>query len=357
MSEAVPSTSQIPLFALYPSLEPTLPRVPLCRLPTGVERAEKIEGEAGTGPLYVKRDDQSAPEYGGNKARKLEWVLGCAQQRGATRVMTFGGLGTNHGFATAFYAARLGIACELVLVDQPLTDAVRRRLLLQQAAGARLFYGRNIPQTALVALARLARHPRTRIIPAGGSSTWGTLGFVNAGLELAQQIEAGQVPEPARLYVACGTGGTAVGLALGLALARLRTQVVAVLVTDILAPSRSHLLRLGRRTLALLRRAGAEIGDSAFELRIDLDHGFVGSGYGHPTPAGVSAVRWAEQLGDLRLDGTYTGKALAALLARERGRDEPVLFWNSYAARDPELVLPDWRSLPRSFHRFFQEAV
>ncbi len=349
------SSSQTPLYAAYPSVERTLPRVSLCRLPTPLDRAEKIERELGTGPLYIKRDDQSAPEYGGNKARKLEFLLGRAQERGVSRVMTFGGLGTNHGFATAFYAGRLGLACELVLVHQPVSDAVRRRLRLHQAAGARLFYGGNVAGTALIALARLARHPRSFVIPVGGSNAWGTLGFVNAGLELASQIGTGLVPEPARIYVACGSGGTASGLALGLALSGVRTRVVAVLVNDILPPSPASLLRLARRTQAVLRRAGAAIEDAARELRIEFEAGFVGPGYGHPTSEGAAALRAAEQLEGLRLDGTYTSKAFAALLERERGRDDPILFWNTYAAREPGLALPGWRQLPASFHRFFRE--
>jgi len=348
-------SERLPLYAAYPSLEAALPRLPLCQLPTPLERAEKIERELATGPLYIKRDDRSAPEYGGNKARKLEFLLERAQQRGATRVLTFGGLATNHGFATAFYAARLGLACELVLVDQPLSDAVRRRLRLHQAAGARLFYGHNVAGTALIALARLARHPRTFLIPVGGSNVWGTLGFVNAGLELARQIEAGSAPAPARVYVACGSGGTAAGLALGLALSGLQTRVVAVLVNHILPPSPALLQRLVRRTQALLQRAGAAIEGAAPEVRIELEAEYLGAGYGHPTPASTQALAAAEQLENLRLDGTYTAKAFAALLERERGREDPIVFWNSYAAHEPELALPHWRELPSSFHRFFRK--
>ena len=345
--------SQIPLFALYPELEPVLARVPLCQLPTPVERAEKMEQEAGTGPLYIKRDDCSAPEYGGNKPRKLEWLLGRAQERGASRVMTFGGLATNHGFATTLYATRLGLDCELILVDQPASAAVRRRLRLHQAAGARLFYGRNVAGTAFVALTRLVRHPRTFIIPVGGTSPRAMLGLVNAGLELGQQIEAGALPEPARVYLACGSGGTAAGLALGLALAGLHTRVVAVLITDILAPSQSSLQRMARRTLKLLRRSAGAVATPALEDRIELETGFIGPGYGHATREAEAAQHTLERLEDLILDGTYTGKAFAALLARERGRNEPILFWHSYSAHEPELALPDWRRLPRSFHRFF----
>ncbi len=342
---------------LSASLERAAPRVSLCTLPTPLEHAEKIERELGTGPLFIKRDDRSAPEYGGNKARKLEFLLGRVRQRGASRLLTFGGLGTNHGFATAYYARRLGLACELVLVDQPLSDAVRHRLLLHQAAGARLFYGRNVSGTVLVALARLARHPRTALIPVGGSNAWGTLGFVNAGLELAWQVADGLMPEPTRVYVACGSGGTAAGLALGLALAGLRTRVVPVLVNHIVPPTPASILRLARRTQGVLRRAGVVKEDVARGLRVDFEAGFLGPGYGHATPESTSALRAAEQLEGVRLDPTYTAKALAALAERERGRRDPIVFWNTYAGQMPELDLAPWRSLPSSFHRFFQEKA
>jgi D-cysteine desulfhydrase len=216
------------LVGRFPQIAERVSRVPLCDLPTPVVRAEKLEAEARLGPLYVKRDEATARPYGGNKPRKLEWVLGDAQARSISRVMTFGGLGTNHGLATALYAARLGMACDLVLVDQPVDDHVRRRLREHVAAGASIHYGRSVFGTAVRALGLLARHPRTLVIATGGSSLRGVLGFIDAGLELADQIRRGELPEPARIYVAVGTGGTVAGLAAGLSLAGVRSLVVGV---------------------------------------------------------------------------------------------------------------------------------
>ncbi len=348
---------ELPLLCRYPRVAARLPRVPLCRLPTPVTRAEKIEREARTGPLYVKRDDQSAELYGGNKPRKLEWILARARSRGASRVLTFGGLGTNHGLATTLYAARLGMACELILFAEPVTDAVRRRLLQQQAAGARLFWGGSVVGSTGVGLVRWLRHPRSFVVRPGGSCARGVLGFVNAGLELAEQIAAGVLPEPARLYVACGTGGSAAGLALGLALAGAKTRVIAVRVSDVLPPPRASLRRSAGRAFRLLKRSGADLKDDLPELALELERGFMGSGYGQTTPEGEAAFRLAEQLEGLRLDPTYTAKAFAALLGRERGGTEPVLFWNTYAAREPDLKLPEPSELPRAFQRFFRDPA
>ncbi|MFQ5514565.1 MAG: 1-aminocyclopropane-1-carboxylate deaminase/D-cysteine desulfhydrase [Myxococcota bacterium] len=349
-------TRSIPLFTRHPELGSGFDRFPLCELPTPVARLEKLEREAGTGPIWVKRDDLSASPYGGNKARKLEWLLARARSRGATRVLTFGGLGTNHGLATALYAKRLDLRCELVLAHQPVSDAVRKRLLVFHALGARIFYGGSVAGSVRIALGRILRHPRTYVVPVGGSSAHGTLGFVNAGLELAEQVARGELPTPARLYIACGSGGSAAGLALGLALAGLATRVVAVLVTDLLPPSSSSLRRRVGCSLALLRRRGAKVTARDAVVALELETGFVGGGYGMPSEAAERARVQAAALEELVLDPTYSAKALAALLEREQGRQEPLLFWNTYAPYDCPMELPDWKSLPRPFHRFFREA-
>jgi D-cysteine desulfhydrase len=329
------STRVALLHQRWPALVAALRRAPLCELPTPVTRAEKLEAELGCGPLYVKRDERSAALYGGNKPRKLEWILGDALARGRSRLLTTGALGTNHGLATALYARALGLRCELVLVPQPMTDAVRRRADELREAGARVFRARNVPHAALLVIARLARHPGTAYVPTGGSNALGVVGFVEAGLELAAQVAEGALPAPARVYVAVGSGGSAAGLAAGLALAGLRTRVVAVLVTDVLPPAHAKLVRLARAALRRLARAGAALDPDAFAAEVarslELDRDHVGAGYGHATAEAESAARAALEREGLELDPTYTAKALAALAARERGAREPVVFWNSYA--------------------------
>ncbi len=354
------STKEPALFARWPVLGGTLPRTPLCSLPTPVVRAEKLEAELGVGPLYVKRDEQSASLYGGNKPRKLEWILGDALARGRRRVITTGAYGTNHGLATALFARQLGLACELVLAPQPVTDAVRARLLELYAAGAELFHARSLGHAVLVVMARVARHPRMVYLPTGGSNPRGVLGFIDAGLELAAQVRAGALPEPARVYVALGSGGSAAGLAAGLALAGLRTRVVAVLVTQRIPLPAALATRLARRALRLLARAGAGFDPRAIDVaaQLEIEPRFLGRGYGFPTPAADALVRQATGLEGITLERTYTGKALAALAERERGGREPVVFWNSYAGRLP--VAPTGsrpEDLPPAFRRLFEAAA
>ncbi len=188
-----------------------LPRVPLTTLPTPVEPLERLAHASGIASLWIKRDDVSGTLYGGNKPRKLELLLGAARARGRRRVLTFGAIGTHHGLATAVCARAAGLDTTLVLVPQPVTPHVQRCLLLLHGCGAELHLANGVLDAARRALAILARG-RLRgepleLIPTGGTSSLGALGYVNAGLELAEQVRGGLLPEPAAIFVALGSGG------------------------------------------------------------------------------------------------------------------------------------------------------
>jgi len=352
------------LLRAYPGLRAGLPRHPALRGPTPVDPL-RLPGFPD-GALWIKRDERSCPLYGGNKPRKLEWILGRALARGARRLVTTGGLGTNHGLATAILGRDAGLATTLVLVRQPVSEAVRRALLLQAAYGATQVYGANVPGAALGVLrvlgASALRGERPSLVPTGGSSALGCVGFVSAALELAEQVRAGLLPAPRRIYAPVGSGGTLAGLVAGLRLAGLATRVVGVLVTDILPPSPARLTALARATLRLLHRRDPSvptpgIGSHDFELVRDE----LGPGYGAPTPAAERAVRVAAEAG-LALETTYTGKCLAALLARagEVSPAEPVLFWNTYNAVDVAAlapVAPDPARLPPRLRRLLEAAL
>jgi len=348
------------LFRAYPELRAWLPRHPILTGPTPVE-ALPLAG-VPEGVLFVKRDEHSSPLYGGNKPRKLEWILGAALARGSRHLVTTGGLGTHHGLATTILARDAGLRTTLVLVMQPVTAEVQHSLLLHAAWGAQLRWGRNLPGAAAQVLRALAvataRGERPLLVPPGGSSASGQFGFVSAALELAEQVRAGQLPEPAELYVAVGSGGTHAGLVAGLALAGLRTRVVGVLVTDILPPSPRKLARMARSTLRELQRRlpglpQPEIQESDF----DFVRSQLGPGYGAVTPAARAAVAAAAAQG-LEIETTYTGKCLAALIDRTRRQGAPrgpILFWNTFNAVDVEKSAPaplDPRALPRSLRRF-----
>ncbi|HEY3358749.1 MAG TPA: pyridoxal-phosphate dependent enzyme [Polyangia bacterium] len=309
-----------------------IPWLELGRFPTPVEPAGALGRELGV-ELWIKRDDLAASGYGGNKVRKLEPLLAAARERGARRVITVGGLGSNHVVATAFHARAAGLACEALLVPQPLTPLTRANLRAALALGARLLPAPGWAQApgALLALARRLGRDAVVIGP-GGSSPLGTLGYVAAALELEEQVRGGTCPAPAALYVALGSGGTAAGLLAGLAQTALPTRVVAVRVVHPALAGRWPTLLLARRTLALLRRHGARPAE-VDPARLTIAGEQLGPGYGAPTAAAVAAVARAAAAG-LVLETTYTGKTLAALIARAAAAPGPVLFWDTFSSAD-----------------------
>jgi len=356
--------SALALVRHYPGLT-ALPRHALTSLPTPVASLERLANRVALGPLWIKRDDVSGPLYGGNKPRKLEWLLGAARARGRRGVITFGGIGTHHGLATALCARDAGMHCVLVMMPQPVTPHVQQCLRLHHASGAEMHLAGSVAGIVATSLRRcgraiLAGEPLA-IIPTGGTSATGAIGYVNAAFELADQIRAGALPEPAAIVVPLGSGGTVAGLMLGCRLAGLRSRIIGVLVTDILPPSGQRLARLARATLGRLRA----LDDSLPEVQVTaqdltIERHFLGAGYGAVTDAGSAAAELLVESEGVQLEPTYTAKAFAALLdlaARAEWRGRPLLFWNTYSSVDPAAALsplPEWRQLPAPFHRFFQ---
>ncbi|MBX3025411.1 pyridoxal-phosphate dependent enzyme [bacterium] len=358
------ATADLALVRRFPAIHRGLRRHPLCALPTPVAPLERLARARGLGPLWIKRDDASCALYGGNKPRKLEWLLGAAVARGRRAVMTFGGIGTHHGLATAICAHDAGLRTVLVLLPQPVTAHVRRCLLLHHAFGCEMHLAESVPGVAAIALRRLAQGVRQReplaVIPTGGTSALGSIGYVNAACELADQVRAGLLPEPAAIFVAVGSGGTLAGLQLGLRLAGLRSTLVGVLVTDILPPSPRRLASLARGAFRRLRRVAPSLPRTPIRpAEIVIERAYVGDGYGAVSDAGVAAQRLLADSEGIALETTYTAKTMAAMLdlaARPPYRDRPLLFWNTYSSVDPGAALPrlpDWRELPPAFHRFF----
>lgn len=350
MSEMNPDR---PLLKQFPALASVLASGSLAAdLPTPVQQLEQIDAR-----LWVKRDDLTGAGYGGNKIRKLEFVLPHAQRRGAKRIVTFGGLGTHHGLATAICCRQLGLVCDILLFDQPLTAHVRENLLLMQHYGARLHYLGSLART----LTAYALHPR-RLDPsayflfAGASNPVGTSAYVNAAFELDQQIRAGDLPAPAAIYCAVGSMGTLAGLTLGLALCGRDIPVRGVRVIDshvgpFAACTPAAASQLMRKTLAWLRAADSTMACPKLPVP-QLLEGYFGAGYGTPTDAGESAAQRARSAG-LTLDPTYTAKAFAAALDGLQQQDTPILYWHTLASTDLSRPLQQARtaSLPGRLQR------
>ena len=358
----------IPLCEQFPLLSAKLPYTALGEFPTPVEQLERLGKSIGLEQLYIKRDDLSGKVYGGNKVRKLEFLLGHALHTGAKEVLTFGFAGSNHALATAIYAHQVGLKSISMLMPQPNARYLRRNLLMSYYCGAELHQYRNVPFVALGTIYQLLRHKLKyrsfpEVIAAGGSSPLGVIGFVNAAFELKEQISRAELPEPDRIYVALGTTGTAAGLLLGLKAANLKSRVIAIRVADEQFANVRKMVKLFRETNSFLSSLDPTFPHVELsEQEINIRHEFFGRQYALFTREGMDAVNRMQQTEGITLDGTYTGKALAALIHDAENRDikdEVLLFWNTYNARDlSEYVTAiDYRQLPRSFHRYFEEDV
>lgn len=341
------------LFERFPRLA-AFPHRPLVDGPTPVEEMARLSAMTGA-DIYVKRDDLSSKAYGGNKTRKLEWLLGEAGEFGSDILLTAGAYGSNHVLATSIHGMAEGFGVHALLSPQPITRHVEENLRADLAAGATL---ERIPSAALFPAALRLYEAKLRRdgfrpyrIPHGGSSPVGALGYVEAGIELALQIERGEIPEPDRIFVAFGSGGTAAGLAIGLGALGLVTPIEAVRVTPGIVANAKTIERLVKNTAQLLRAADPafpDLGDAAAK-RVFINDEQFGEGYGTRSEDAERARELAYADG-IRTEGTYTARALAALIKRaERTRERRFLFISTLNSRDLSHLLVKVPVAPAAF--------
>ncbi|MGO4722470.1 MULTISPECIES: D-cysteine desulfhydrase [unclassified Inquilinus] len=320
-----------------PSLD-QLPRIALQHAPTPLEPMPRLTAALGGPQLWIKRDDCTGLALGGNKVRKLEFLLGEALAQGADTIITAGGPQSNHARQTAAAAAKLGLDCVLILTDavagRDPTYHTNGNLLLDELFGARieLHPGTADPDAEL---ARAAEQCRAEggtpyIIPIGGSNALGMMGYVDAARELLAQAKA-QGVGITHVALASGSGGTHAGLALGLALGGSTAPAIGYCISRTSQEQRPRVAALLQAGSALLGVASPLSGDD-----VVLEDGVVGEGYGLPTDGMVEALRLAAAQEALLLDPVYTGKAMAGLIAGIRaGRfrpDDVVVFLHTGGA-------------------------
>ena len=343
----------------YPRLADRLPRLELALRPTPV-RSVPVVYRGRSLRLSVKLDNLTGSLYGGNKVRKLEYIFPKARARHCQRIATFGAAGSNHALATALYATEAGFRCTCFLSHQAKTPQVAATLNKHIENGTELVRFGGCYAARLATLRQHLWNRHAWVIPMGGSSWLGTMGFVAAGLELASQVGCGEVASPDRLYVGSGTMGTAIGIALGLALSDMQTEVHAVRVSDRSITNEGALGRLLAKTAAMMRHYDDSVPrDLAERARIVLRNEFFGDGYAITTPEADEAIRFAREALDIGLEQTYTGKAMAALLHDLLQADSQhlkALYWHTY--NSAPLAVPaerplDAAALPESFLRYF----
>jgi L-cysteate sulfo-lyase len=320
-----------------PSLD-QLPRTRLQHAPTPLEHLPRLTAALGGPQLWVKRDDCTGLALGGNKVRKLEFLLGEALAQGADTIITAGGPQSNHARQTAAAAARLGLDCLLILTDavagRDPTYHTNGNLLLDELFGARieLHPGTADPDAEMARAAEECRADggTPYVIPIGGSNALGLMGYVDAARELLAQAKAQKVGIT-HVALASGSGGTHAGLALGLALGGSAAPAVGYCISRSSAEQRPR--------VAGLVQAGADLLGVASPLSaadLMLEDGVIGEGYGQPTEGMAEAVRLAATQEALLLDPVYSGKAMAGVIADIRaGRfrpDDAVVFLHTGGA-------------------------
>ncbi len=293
-----------------------IPRVDLATLPTPLMPAERLSETVGA-EIWIKRDDLTGLAMGGNKVRKLEFLLGDAKSQGCDVVITFGALQSNHARQTAAACAALGLECHLILTRSvPRNDSLytsNGNFLLDELFGAEIHVCGNDDAAIADAINTVERMVAgngrsARWIPPGGSEPIGALGYVAAGLELAAQAAQLEI-NVSEVFHASATGGTQSGLVLGLHLAGSPASVRGVAVYQSASDTRSAVSLLMSECVDLL---GVK---SPPESTIDVIDGHMGEGYGIPTDAMRNALSVFATTEGIALDPVYSGKAAGALLA------------------------------------------
>ncbi|HIN39044.1 MAG TPA: pyridoxal-phosphate dependent enzyme [Flavobacteriales bacterium] len=356
----------VSLFDQFQNLQDHLPYHELATLPTPIKKLSNLGAHLSLNNLYIKEDDKSGEPYGGNKVRKLEFLIGEALAIGVRAVITFGYAGSNHATATAVHAKNAGLQCITALLPQHNAEYLRNNLLMSYAHGAELHHyqtGINLRLNTFFNLLkyRIKNNHLPYWIPPGGSSPTGIIGFVNAAFELKEQIDQGLINEPDLLYVASGSLGTSVGLTLGFSVLNLKTKVVAIRVIDSSFVNRKRFEAYYKATEKLLRKYAPSFPRTDFrQANFEIRDEFYGGEYALPTENSIAALNLMKEKENIILDPTYSAKALGALISdNENGHDKEktILFWNTYNSQElsPFTSQISYHSLPRSLHPYFEK--
>jgi len=315
------------------------PRRRYAHLPTPIEELPRLSAELGGPTLWIKRDDCTGLAGGGNKTRKLEFLIAQALLEGADTVITQGATQSNHARQTAAAAAREGLDCWLLLEDRVGSPDPEHNLngnvLLDGIFGASVerHPGGADMVAAMDTLAERLRSEGRRpyVIPGGGSNCIGALGYVNAALETVQQLnERGlRIHE---LVHATGSSGTQAGLVAGLVGSNAGIPVLGV---GVRAPAPKQHAMVMREAQSTLDHLGVAVTLQDTDVQVNCD--YVGEGYGLPTSATLEAIDLLARLEGILLDPVYTGKGMAGLIDQVRKgrwqREDHVLFLHTGGAQ------------------------
>lgn len=312
-------------------------RIHLCHQPTPLEEMPRLTAALGGPRLWIKRDDCTGLATGGNKTRKLEFLMAAAQDAGADMVVTQGAVQSNHVRQTAAAAAKLGMKCHAVLERRvPNVASSYERtgnVLFDQMFGATMEFrpsglDMNAEAEAVADSLRAAGN-NPYFIPGGGSNETGALGYVSSAQEILQQIVA-QDLDPKWIVVATGSAGTQAGLVAGFHAHHCDIPIIGISVRQPHDVQLENVYRLAVKTAALLTDRPMP------RSRVLVDDGYVGPGYGIPTDATIAATNMLARHEGILLDPVYSGKGMAGLIGRiETGdiaQDGDVIFLHTGGA-------------------------
>lgn len=304
-----------------------LPREPLAHLPTKIESLSRLTKNLDGPELLIKRDDQTGLAFGGNKTRKLEYLMAQALAEGADQVLTAGADQSNHCRQTAAAAARCGLDCTLVLVE-PAPETSTANLFLDKLLGADLIWTEKEMRDQVLDKAykeAASRGKKPYLIPYGGSNAVGAYAYFNAMKELQEQL-ADEMPD--WIVFASSSGGTQAGLLAGAQNYHLQTKILGISVDETEKVLKDRVFRLASEVSNLY---GDKKDINPDQILINDD--FVGGGYGILNDQDREAIHLFAKTEGILLDPVYTGRAGAGLIHLIRAgyfsKNERILFWHT----------------------------
>lgn len=307
----------------YPS------RISIAHLPTPIEPLEKLSEFLGGPEIFIKRDDQTGLAFGGNKTRKLEFLVADALAKDCDHLVTSGDLQSNHCRQTAAAAARYGLGCSLIIRGEP-QSSLNGNLLLDKILGANLYWSRDQSTSEIISnvnseLRSSRLHPY--LIPRGGSNAIGAAGYVLAMQEFMAQVEQQQLTFDTIIF-ASSSGGTQAGLILGAKVYGYNGRMIGMSIEH---PANEFKARIAALTIATASHLGVET-ESLSEM-IEINDNYLGGGYGVIGETERESIRTLAQLEGILLDPVYTGRAMGGLIDLIRGKDlhsrQRILFWHT----------------------------
>lgn len=319
------------------------PRERIAVLPTPLQHAPRLTAALGGPQIYIKRDDLTGLALGGNKTRKLEYLVADAKAKGATHLITLGGEQSNHVRQTAAAARLAGMQAVLILASPVPEPEVQGNLLLDVLLGAKYHVIESMTERD-EAIATISEEISSKggvpyVIPVGGSNAIGALGYVSAMLELSYQLWE-QGVSPTAMYFGSGSGGTQGGIELGARLFGLNFDLRGVMVSPDIDAKRAQMGKILDETAELLG-----VKNPVDVAEVTLLDSYLGAGYGIPTEGGLEAIELLARTEGILLDTVYTAKAFSALVDEVRkGRysaDDTIVFLHTGGSPALFAKVPD----------------